>query len=120
MREPPCRVDSRDLSIRVAPLPPASPSAPLATLEIFACKIQISRLYKFNVACGSRSAITGCEGIAMKNVSSSLGANPVARSDAALEYDHRMLVNALATVAITFMIVTGYWVVSTLAETMAH
>jgi hypothetical protein len=36
------------------------------------------------------------------------------------EYRQRMLVNALATVAITFMIVTGYWVVSTLAETMAH
>jgi hypothetical protein len=87
---------------------------------IFTCKIQISRLYKFNVACRSRSAITGCEEIPMRNVTSSLGANPVARSDAALEYDHRMLVNALATVAITFMIVTGYWVVSTLAETMAH
>jgi len=56
----------------------------------------------------------------MTSVTRSLGADPAARSDDALEYDHRMWVNALATVAITFMVVTGYWVVSTLAETMAH
>jgi hypothetical protein len=56
----------------------------------------------------------------MTSVTRSLGATPAARSDEALEYDHRMLVNAIATVAITFMIGTGYWVVSTLAETMAH
>jgi hypothetical protein len=41
----------------------------------------------------------------MPSVTRSLGANPAARTDEALEYDHRMLVNALATVAITFMIV---------------
>ena len=56
----------------------------------------------------------------MPSVIGSLGANPAARSDEALEYEHRMWINALATVAITFMIVTGYWVVSTLAESMAH
>jgi hypothetical protein len=56
----------------------------------------------------------------MTNVIRFRGANPAARSDEASEYHHRMWVNALATGAITFMIVTGYWVVSTLAETMAH
>jgi hypothetical protein len=35
-----------------------------------------------------------------------------------LEYGHRMLVNPLAAVAITIMVVGGYRVV--LAETMAH
>jgi hypothetical protein len=59
-------------------------------------------------------------GGAMTKGTSSLGGDMAARSDQALEYDHRMFVNALATVAITFMIVTGYWVVSTLAETVAH
>jgi len=95
-------------------------SAPLATREIFACKIQIARLYEFNVACRFRSAIIGCEEIAMTNVIRFRGANPAARSGEASEYHHRMWVNALATGAITFMIVTGYWVVSTLAETMVH
>jgi hypothetical protein len=56
----------------------------------------------------------------MTSVTGSFRANAAAGSDDELEYDHRMLVNALATVAITFMIGTGYWVVSTLAETMAH
>jgi hypothetical protein len=56
----------------------------------------------------------------MTSVTRSLGADPAAISDEALEYDHRMLVNALATVAITLIIVTGYWVVSTLAEAAAH
>jgi hypothetical protein len=31
------------------------------------------------------------------------------------EYRHRMFVNALATVFITVLIITGYWVVNTLA-----
>jgi hypothetical protein len=68
----------------------------------------------------ARSAITGCEEIAMPSVTRSLGADPAATSDEASEYDHRMLVNALATVAITLMVVAGYWVVGTLAETMAQ
>jgi hypothetical protein len=56
----------------------------------------------------------------MTSVMRSHGADPAAISDEALEYNHRMLVNALATVAITFMVVTGYWVVSMLGESMAH
>jgi hypothetical protein len=31
------------------------------------------------------------------------------------EYRHRTFVNALATVFITMLIITGYWVVNTLA-----
>jgi hypothetical protein len=55
MREPPCRGDSRDLSMQVAPLRPPLPSAPLATQEIYACRFQISRLYEFNVECDTLS-----------------------------------------------------------------
>jgi hypothetical protein len=36
------------------------------------------------------------------------------------EYDHRMLVNFVAASFMTLLMITGYWVVSTLAETMAH
>jgi hypothetical protein len=34
--------------------------------------------------------------------------------DASAEYRHRMLINALAASFITFLMVTGYWVVTTL------
>jgi hypothetical protein len=36
------------------------------------------------------------------------------------EYDHRMLVNFVAASFVISLMITGYWVVSTLAETMAH
>jgi hypothetical protein len=54
----------------------------------------------------------------MTDLTGSLGANAAAGSDEELEYGHRMVINVLATVAITFLIITGYWVVNTLMETM--
>jgi hypothetical protein len=36
--------------------------------------------------------------------------------EASAEYRHRMLVNALAASFITMLMVTGYWVVSTLVQ----
>jgi hypothetical protein len=36
------------------------------------------------------------------------------------EYDHRMLVNFVAASFVILLMITGYWVVNTLAETMAH
>jgi hypothetical protein len=35
------------------------------------------------------------------------------------EYAHRMLVNFVAASFITLLMITGYWVVNTLVETMA-
>jgi hypothetical protein len=37
------------------------------------------------------------------------------RVEESAEYRHRMFVNALATIFITLLMVSGYWVVSTLA-----
>jgi hypothetical protein len=39
---------------------------------------------------------------------------PRRRQEVDAEYRHRMLVNALAASFITFLMVTGYWVVTTL------
>jgi hypothetical protein len=50
-----------------------------------------------------------CEEMAMTSVTRSLGADPAAISDEALEYGHRMLVNALATVATTWLLPAIGW-----------